>query len=216
GISELIDHGVQQEWFYVATEYISQGSLVDLLQSGVSIARLVRIIADVEAALQHLHQRGFAHNFVSVDRILLRSDGSAVLVDYRWASPLERMHPEATALCEINFQAGTASPEVLQQQPVAAASDLFALGVVIYQALVGEQPFRGTSVEELLEQITQRPLPTLPQQLVEFRPLLEALLSSKTGKRLSMDTSLIDQLEVIKNTSLGPKATLRSEDVNAQ
>ena len=216
GISELIDHGVQQEWFYVATEYMSQGSLVELLQSGVSIARLVRIIADVEAALQHLHQRGFAHNFVSVDRILLRSDGSAVLVDYRWASPLERMHPEATALCEINFQAGTASPEVLQQQPVAAASDLFALGVVIYQALVGEQPFRGTSVEELLEQITQRPLPTLPQQLVEFRPLLEALLSSKTGKRLSMDTSLVDQLEVIKNTSLGPKATLRSEDVNAQ
>ena len=91
---------------------MSQGSLVELLQSGVSIARLVGIIADVEAALQHLHQQGFAHNFVSVDRILLRSDGSAMLVDYRWASPLEQIHPEATALCEINFQAGTASPGV--------------------------------------------------------------------------------------------------------
>ena len=69
---------------------------------------------------------GFAHNFVSVDRILLRSDGSAVLVDYRWASPLEQMHPEATALCEIIFKRGQ-RVLVLQQQPVAAASDLFAL-----------------------------------------------------------------------------------------
>lgn len=215
-IVDLVDYGTQQEWFYVATEYVSQGSLVDVLLSGVSLGRLLKIIKSIAGALQHLHQQEFAHNFVSADNILVRSDGSAALVDYRWSSPLEQPHPNAAALCEVNFQAGIASPEVLQKQQVTPANDLFALGVVLYQALVGERPFRGASVDELLEQITQRPLPALPQQFAELRPLLEILLSADAEQRLSVVAPLDEQFETIRQIYFGEKATLRSDDVNAQ
>ena len=90
----------------------------------------------------------------------------------------------------------------MQKQQVTPANDLFALGVVLYQALVGERPFRGTSVDELLEQITQRPLPALPQQFAELRPLLEILLSADAEQRLSVVAPLNEQFETIDTANV--------------
>ena len=164
------------------TEYISQGSLVDL-QSGVSIARLVRIIADVEAALQHLHQQGFAHNFVSEDRILLRSDGSAVLVDYRWASPLNNC-TQAAALCESIFKLGL---QVLGVATTARQPMIYLLLVSLF--------IRPWLVSSHFEALVLRSFSSKSHSaLAHLAPTVggvptntRALLSSNTGKRLSID-----------------------------
>ena len=213
---QLIDHGFQGDWYYVATEYVSQGNLTDLLQAGLPIRGLLRIIKDVAMGLGHLHECGFAHNNLCIENILVRTDGSAVLADYRWSSPLQQPHADPGALSEINLNSGTASPEILQRHVTSPSSDFFALGVVLYQSIVGEQPFVGTTTNELLEQITQRPLPTLPQQFLEFRPLLEVLLAASPHKREAAPALLNELVETVRSQSHHHPVTLRNEDVSAQ
>ena len=213
---ELISRGDHDGWTFIATEYASKGSLADALRAGLSVRQLIKVIAAVGSALRHLQQNGLTHNAVSMESILMRTDGGAVLGDYRWASTLHQPVTDLAALSAMTRRIGTSSPEVLRGQQAGVVNDFFALGVVLFQALVGEQPFHGDSTEALLEQITQRPLAPVPQQFLAFRPLLEALLTANPEHRAVAIEQFDTLLNAISIESDWRSITLRNQDVDAQ
>ena len=213
---QLIDHGQQGGWHYSAVEYVSQGRLTDLLQQGLSLKQLMRMIKAVAVGLQHLHEAGFVHHALSTERIFMRSDGTAVLTGYQWCSQLGCEHPESKLLLERFARSGLCSPEVLRGQPSQSASDYFSLGVVLYQALVGQQPFAGDSETEIYEQITQQPLPALPQQFAFMRPVLEKLLAANPSQRIASYDELVTHLAQLSSEQDWSSIMLRNEDIAGQ
>ena len=105
---------------------------------------------------------------------------------------------------------------MLRGQPSQSASDYFSLGVVLYQALVGQQPFVGDSETELYEQITQQPLPALPQQFAFMRPVLEKLLAAKPSQRIASYDELVTHLEQLSSQQDWSSIMLRNEDIASQ
>jgi nucleotide-binding universal stress UspA family protein len=127
---------------YLVSEWVEGPTLEEVLANGpqapADVARDGAAIAD---ALQSVHQQGVIHHDVKPANVILRGDGVAVLIDFGVArhARLPDLHAE-----ETRVRAGSApyvSPEVLLGSREDPRSDLFALGVVLYEALTGELPF---------------------------------------------------------------------------
>jgi serine/threonine-protein kinase len=86
------------------------------------------------------------------------------------------------------------SPEQLQGRAVTGRSDLFSLGVTLYQMLTGQLPYAGQSVAEVLEQHRRARTPRLPDRLLRFQPLLERLLAKRPPERLHSASAFLEAL----------------------
>ncbi len=149
-------------------------------------AEVVPILRDIARGLQHAHAAGVIHRDVKPENILL-AGGSAVLTDLGVAKALTSAAGTAGssgAVTAIGFTLGTPaymSPEQAAADPALdARSDLYALGVVAYEMLVGSAPFRGTSQELLAAHLTTPP-PALPRGRVP--PGLAAVVLRCLAKR---------------------------------
>jgi hypothetical protein len=156
---------------YVVTKLMVGGDLSRLIASGrPSAARSAEIVARVAEALHHAHTRGLVHRDIKPANILLDADGSPLVVDF------------GLALREEDFGSGPGfvgtlaymSPEQAQDTGhlVDARSDIFSLGLVLFELLSGKSPYRGKSKEQLVQEITScdpRPVRQLdvdaPQEL---------------------------------------------------
>ncbi len=126
------------------------------LPSGGYYALVAGIVAQVADALHHAHQRGILHRDVKPGNILLRPDGVPVLTDFGLA-----LREDAPSLTRTGEFAGTpyySSPEQIRvgRDGVGPHSDVFALGVTLYELLTLQRPFQGATSQEVLQAILTR------------------------------------------------------------
>ena len=156
---------------YVVSKWLAGGNLRELISSGrpkfTTTAEFIAVIAD---ALAHTHSKGLIHRDIKPANILLDREGRTYLTDFGLALHEDRLTPAGK-------HAGTPaymSPEQVRQEGhrIDGRSDVFSLGVVMYQLLTNQLPFTGESVEEVLKQITRcdpRPVrgidPGIPTEL---------------------------------------------------
>jgi serine/threonine-protein kinase len=148
---------------YIAMEFIEGPSLRAQIQAGHGIApfRTVAILRQVSSALSTAHKHNIIHRDLKPQNIMLTTgpDGSeqAKLVDFGIAKTFD----EATQLTSLGSALGTPyymSPEQIEGRPVDARSDLYALGIILYEMLVGEVPFSDQSTPAVLvKQLKERP-----------------------------------------------------------
>jgi eukaryotic-like serine/threonine-protein kinase len=133
----------------IVMEYVEGQTLRDALSAGpgLGVPEALRVIAGVSAALDAIHRRGIVHRDVKPANILLDSDGRAHITDFGLAKDTQGslLTLPGQALGSLDYM----SPEQVQGEPVSAASDIYALGCVIYECVCGKPPFahvRGTRV----------------------------------------------------------------------
>lgn len=180
-IVRLFDAGRHGPNSFLVMAYLEGQALSDLLDSGPlppeDAGRLGRQLAD---ALAHAHAAGVVHRDVKPSNVLVDGDGNAHLTDFGIArlADSERL----TATGSFVGSAGYVAPEQVRGEEVDAAADVYALGLVLLEALTGQQEYTGPAIEAAVARL-HRP-PQVPDDLPEPWPeLLWAMLASDAPDR---------------------------------
>lgn len=199
------DIGNVGEHYYMAMEYLPNGTLRERIAAGLSPEQGLQYIRQIASALGYAHSQGLIHRDVKPANILFRADGTAVLSDFGIAKSLD----DRTQFTQVGFAVGTPnymSPEQARGLDIDGRADLYALGVVLYEILVGELPYMGTdALSTALAHLTQ-PLPELPIQHSRYQTLLQRLLAKNPDDRFSNAAELLAALEA--KPTPDPEATL--------
>jgi serine/threonine-protein kinase len=176
---------------YIAMEYVEGRPLSDLARngSGLPIEAAGRYAAQIAGALAHAHERGVLHRDLKSSNVIITPDGRAKVLDFG----LARRLPEAAAdeSTHTMTQAGQVSgtlaymaPEVLRGQPADARSDLWALGVTLYEILCGKLPFVGQTPFAVVSAIQHEEPEPLPRRVpAGFRSVVQRCLAKEPGRR---------------------------------
>ncbi len=197
GIVKIFTTGVHGDHYFLSLEYLEAGTLKDNLKarkkqiddggtgtgflfSGPEALELLKSLAQ---ALSYAHDKHVVHRDIKPENILFRSDGHAVLSDFGIAKSVD----ENKNLTMAGYRVGTPaymSPEQMLGAQVDPRSDIYSLGVVFYEILVGHRPYK-TNVSEYSELIKQldEPVPELPPDLSYLQPLLQIMLAKRPDER---------------------------------
>lgn len=176
------DVGRAGDYHYIAMEYLGGGAVLAKDGSTREPAFALRVTREIAGALGYAQEKGFVHRDVKPDNILLRDDGSAALTDFGIARALDstlRMTKTGAVVGTPHYM----SPEQARGKPVDGRSDLYALGIVLYEMLVGRVPYQADdSLAIGIMHITQ-PVPVLPDAIVTLQPLIGRLLAKQPEDR---------------------------------
>ncbi|MBI6612142.1 protein kinase [Pseudomonas simiae] len=199
------DIGNVGELYYMAMEYLPNGTLKERIAAGMTPEQGVTLIRQIASALGYAHAQGLVHRDVKPANILFRADGTAVLSDFGIAKSLD----DRTQFTQAGFAVGTPSymsPEQARGQEIDGRADLYALGVVLYEILVGKLPYTGTdALSTALAHLTE-PLPELPVHHGRYQDVLRKLLAKDPAERFPDAAALLQALDNLPSES--PEATL--------
>jgi len=181
-IVSIHDVGVEGNYHYTAMELLPGGDLAERLDGPMDLSTVLRIVGHLCQALDYAQSKGFIHRDVKPENILFREDQSTVLTDFGIARALN----SSTQMTKTGAIIGTPqymSPEQARGREIDGRSDLYALGIVLYEMLIGEAPYRGAdSITVGIKHITE-PVPGLPDNLVHLQPLLNRFLAKDPEDR---------------------------------
>jgi serine/threonine-protein kinase PpkA len=195
------DIGNVGELYYMAMEYLPNGTLKERIAAGLTPEQGLIYIRHIASALGYAHRLGLVHRDVKPANILFRADGTAVLSDFGIAKSLD----DRTQFTQAGFAVGTPSymsPEQARGQDIDGRADLYALGVVLYEILVGKLPYTGNdALSTALAHLTE-PLPELPVHHGRYQEVLRKLLAKDPAERFPDAAALLQALDNLPRESV--------------
>jgi serine/threonine protein kinase len=181
-ILPVLDHGEFESWCYLVTPYIEHGTLdARLLQGPLSLEETDHIFGQLSQALQHAHDKGIIHRDIKPSNVLMRDGNHVYLTDFG----LVKRVGVNNGLTLTGYLIGTPeymAPELAEKE-ASPASDVYALGVLLYQMLSGRVPFKATTpIGVYVMHI--RDLPALPST---FNPTIPVEIEHVIMRALEKD-----------------------------
>lgn len=186
GIAVLYEIGETADTQFLAMEYVSGKTLQEELAAGpFPKDRLLDCMTQIADALEHAHHRGILHRDIKPSNMIVTPEGRVKLLDFGLAKLAERNDRTASLLTSPGSWLGTlhyAAPEVLRGYPADRRSDIYSLGVVLYQMACGHLPFEGIDKHALISAILTGQVPSPHNR----NPLIDSALEACILKALSL------------------------------
>ena len=199
-IVTIYDAGEQDGIFYIAMEFIEGTTLHELLAEKrvLPIEEVVQIARQICRGLDYAHSNGIVHRDVKPANIMITANGTVKIMDFGIAKSGGQVTNTGQVLGTPNYMA----PEQVKGRPLDGRSDLFSLGVILYEMLTGEKPFVGQNVTTIIYKIVNE-TPITPRDLdVTVHPGLSAIVTRALAKapddRYQSGAELIRDLEHYK------------------
>lgn len=199
-IISIYDVGKHKGLHYICMEFLEK-SLDERMNNGPAIKprEALSIIRDVARALNYAHKLGVVHRDIKPENIMFRKDGAVVLVDFGIAKVVSEK--EKTKLTRTGMSIGTPhymSPEQLKARKLDGRSDIYSLGIVLFQIISGKLPYDSDDMVTLALKHTGDPIPNLPKRFKEFQPLIEKMLAKKPSERVKNTEGLIRLIDALE------------------
>jgi serine/threonine protein kinase len=195
-IADVLDFGITDDYLYLALEYFPCGSLRDRLKNPVSEADAVNYARQIGEALQVLHAAHVVHRDLKPSNLMLTDDNRVVLIDFGSAS----VRYGASDLSRSDLCTGTpyyVCPEQIEDRDPDGRGDLYSLGVVLYEMLVGALPYVGNNLIEIFVGHRSAPVPRLPQRVLRYQPIIDRLLAKEPADRYPSATLFLEDLSAV-------------------
>ncbi|MET0788840.1 MAG: serine/threonine-protein kinase [Cellulomonas sp.] len=195
-IAQLFDYGEQEGSGFLVMELVVGEPLSDLLEREpvLPTRRLLPILAQTARALHAAHLAGVVHRDVKPGNILLGRGGRVKITDF--GVSLARNQVTMTATGMVMGTAQYLSPEQAVGKPATPLSDLYSLGIIAYEALVGHRPFTGPTAVDIAVAHVNNPVPPLPTSVdKELAALVVRLLSKEPSARPASGEELAQLLD---------------------
>ncbi|MCK4864595.1 MAG: serine/threonine protein kinase [Gammaproteobacteria bacterium] len=222
-IVTVFDAGKQGKYHYMSMEYIP-GKDLKQLKDSISREEAIRIIKDVARALDFAGSKGIVHRDVKPENIMIhQTDNRVILMDFGIAhgsDVSQGMTQTGSAIGTPHFM----SPEQTKGLKVDHRSDIYSLGVVLYQLLAGNLPFDADSAVAVGIKHLTAPIPLLPGGLEIFQPIINHCLSKDPKHRYQKASEIVtalnkiskEQLENIKTKATGFKKAGSNHNAKTQ
>src|SRR5437660_4181261 len=211
-ILTVYEIGEDHSTYYIASELIEGETLRQRLMRGrMQLSEAVDVAIQVANALAAAHETGIVHRDIKPENIMLRPDGYVKVLDFGIAKLAEQEVPvsiptvEALLLVETNLGSilGTArymSPEQACGAPVDKGTDIWSLGVVLYEMVTGHEPFTGDTPREVMTSILEKEPPPLTRYIAHAPAELQQVISKALRKERSQRYhSAHELLEALKD-----------------
>ena len=193
-IAAIYDFGEEDGRAFIVMEYVEGLPLADLIpEGGMPLEQVTRYAAQISDALAFAHRQGVIHGDLKGSNIIVGPEGDIKLLDFGLGRRIPHtgqtdVSNSSLPLAEAGATAGTLpylAPEVLRGSPTSRQSDVWALGVLLYQMATGELPFRGATPFELSVEIMVGTPPKLGQLPEPLQSTLRRCLEKDVAARLA-------------------------------
>jgi serine/threonine-protein kinase PpkA len=186
----VYDIGQYGQVYYLAQEYIPGGTLREKMNAGMTVPEILDVVRDVAQGLAYAHEKGVVHRDVKPGNVLFRANGTAVLADFGIAKAMD----SKTMSTQAGNSIGTPhymSPEQARAEKVDGRSDLYSLGAMLFEMLVGTPPYDATDPFSIALMHVTHPVPQLPPNVAWLQPLIEKLMAKLPQSRFATGDELI-------------------------
>lgn len=197
-LAVVLDSGERDGSGWIIMELVQGEALSDVLErrGTLEAAEILPILAQVARALQVVHDAGVVHRDVKPSNILITREGLAKLTDFGISTGAHQRPLTATGM--VMGTAQYLSPEQAVGNMATPAGDLYALGVIAYEALVGHRPFTGATQVDIAFAHVNEPVPPLPDEIhPEVREIVMELLAKDPSARPRSARELARRLDRI-------------------
>jgi serine/threonine protein kinase len=214
-VAQILDHGVTDTYLYIAMEYFSRGDLRATLKVAPASRKALDYARQIGEGLAAIHAAGIVHRDLKPGNIMVRTDGSLAIADFGLAKQLDAF----VARTREGMAMGTPlymSPEQINGHTgdgrLDGRTDLYSLGVILYEMLAGRPLFEAASVDGLLVQHLHAERPKLPEDasIAVLQPLLDKLLARDCAERFADAQAFLAMLDQASALRLDAKSELES------
>ena len=203
-IVRLYEYGVTDGHVYLVMEYFPAGSLRDLLLGPLPRKAALSYLHQIAAALDIIHKAGILHRDLKPANIMLRTDGSLALIDFGTAKYAAGHARTLTAAGSVIGTPNYMSPEQCSGLPLTPASDLYAVGVLLYEMLAGQVPYEAAMPLAVMYKHQYAPLPRLPAAHADLQGLLDRLMAKRPEDRFQRARELLKEPRIAAAAPEGP------------
>lgn len=179
--------------YYLAMEFIGGGDLAQYKGQAFDPLRALAIIKQLAEGLAVIHERGLVHRDIKPANILFRHGDNVVITDFGIAKSLD-VDSELTQHGMVVGSPAYSSPEQAQCQAIDQRTDIYSLGVILLEMLLGRNLYRGESYTQTVLNHVQMPVPALPPELSNYQPLLNKMLAKNPDDRFCDCRALLVEL----------------------
>lgn len=193
-IITIHDIGVVDERPYISMEFLKGGDLQHRIKAGIEPRTALDIVKTIARCLAYVHAHGIVHRDIKPGNILFHEDGTPILTDFGIAKELQTDNSltlDGTALGSPDYL----SPEQGQGRPLDGRADIYSLGVVLYEMLAGERPYRGDSPIEVMLAHLAEPVPQLSGANRSYQGLVDRMMAKRPEQRFASAQALLADLE---------------------
>jgi serine/threonine protein kinase len=208
-IIQVFDFDHDEDTYYMVLEFVPGETLADRMQRlnqqgrQLGVEEIVHYAAEICRAVDYAHQRGMVHRDLKPANVMLNVQGEAILMDFGIAKIIGGQHHTATGA--VLGTARYMSPEQIKGVEIDRRSDIYSLGVMLFEMASGRPPFNADSAMTLMMMHINDPIPDLRQLKPDLPPALVAVIEKALSKdreqRFQSATEMAEALEAVLSTT---------------
>ena len=196
-IITIHDIGVIADRHYISMEFLEGGDLEFRVIEGISVDAALDLVETIGGCLDFVHRKNIIHRDIKPANIIFHSDGTPVLTDFGVAKQQEgdaRLTKDGTTLGSPYY----ISPEQAECKPVDGRSDIYSLGIILYEMLTGNKPYKGESDIQIIISHLSDPIPSLPPELSRYQELIDRMIAKSPDDRFSTAAEMLEYIREIR------------------
>lgn len=193
GIVNIYDLGVGDDHAHIVMEYMPGGDLKQKIAAGINEQDAVSYVKQLAGAISQIHGVGILHRDLKPGNVMFRDDGSLAIIDFGLAKQM-RLDAEITGSGEIFGTPYYMSPEQGHAEQVDERSDVYSLGVIFYEMLTGDKPYRANNAMGIIYKHSNAPIPLLPSRVSHYQSVINLMLAKDPKDRLQSVAELEEWL----------------------